>query len=238
MSKLLSCLLVLCALVRLNAQTATANLHSDWTALLQKHVSNNGKVDYAGFKNDKSKLDAYIGKLRENMPQTAWTREQKIAYWVNLYNAFTIQKVSEKYPAINSIMELDGGKFWTTAKINLGGKDYTPDAIEKDILIKELKEPRVHFALNCAAASCPPLMNKAWEDRDLNNTLETRTREFLNNKNYNVITFTELRLSKIFEWYAGDFTNVISFVRKYSKTAFNLSPTIKYMEYDWKLNKK
>ncbi len=240
MNKLLFCFLSLFALAQtqINAQTRTSSAHSDWTVLLQKHVTATGKVDYAGFKTDKSQLDAYIGKLRENTPQATWSRERKIAYWINLYNAFTIQKVTEKYPNINSIMDLDGGKVWTTAKINVAGKDYTLDAIEKEILIKELKEPRVHFAVNCAATSCPPLMNKAWEEGDLNRTLETRTKDFLNNKSYNVISFNELRLSKIFEWYAADFLNVAVFVRKYSKTTFNLSPTIKYMDYDWKLNKK
>ncbi len=240
MKKLLFCLLAIFGMVQIDtqAQTTASNLHSDWTILLQKHVTATGRVNYGGFKTDKDKLDAYIGKLRENSPQTGWSREQKIAYWINLYNAFTIQKVTEKYPNISSIMDLDGGKIWTTAKINLAGKDYTLDGIEKEILIKELKEPRVHFAVNCAAVSCPPLMNKAWEESSLNRSLETRAKDFLNNKSYNIITFNELRLSKIFEWYAADFVNVTAFVRKYSKATFNTSAAIKYLDYDWKLNKQ
>ena len=221
-----------------NSEAQNAVSHSEWTVLLQKYVSATGKVDYQGFKSDKKNLDAYLGKLRENSPQSSWSKNQKIAYWVNIYNAFTIQKVVEKYPNINSILDLENGKVWTTATINIANKDYTLDQIEKEILIKELKEPRVHFAVNCAANSCPPLWNKAWEDSDLDKNLDTRSKEFLNNKNYNLLTFNELRLSKIFEWYAADFGNVFTFIRKYSKTAFTISPSVKYQEYDWKLNKK
>jgi hypothetical protein len=221
-----------------SAQHSTDKLHDDWDALLRAHVNTDGFVNYAGMQTDKAKLDAYLAKLQKNTPNSKWSREDKIAYWINLYNAFTIQQVVGKYPNLKSIMDLEGGKVWTVAKVNVGGKDYTLDVIEKEILIKELKEPRVHFAVNCAAASCPPLMNAAWRADDLENRLEQRTKTFINNNKFNKITMIALEVSPIFEWYAADFGDVKAFISKYAINKLPAFGTMKYKKYDWSLNAK
>jgi len=219
------------------AQHATSALHEDWDKLLRKHVNTDGVVSYEKFKADKALLDAYLVKLQKNAPQSNWSREDKIAYWINLYNAFTIQIVLEKYP-VASIMDIDGGKVWQTRKINVGGQDYSLDAIEKTVLIKDLQEVRVHFAVNCAAASCPPLLNAAYTPKELESQLDDRTRSFINNSRYNKISAIALEVSQIFQWYAADFGDVKAFIAKYSITKLPMFGGIKYKTYDWKLNGK
>ena len=229
--------LAITALQTVAAQHTTSKLHSDWDALLRAHVNTDGNVNYVAFQADKAKVDAYLEKMKKNAPQSSWSREDKIAYWINVYNAFTIQNVIGKYP-IKSIMDLDGGKVWTTQKINIGGKDYTLDAIEKQVLIKDLQEPRVHFAVNCAAASCPPLLNAAWSPEKLETLLEERTKTFINNSKYNKITLITAEISPIFNWYAADFGDVKAFISKYSLTKLPSFGALKYKKYDWTLNAK
>ncbi len=219
------------------AQHATGKMHDDWDKLLRKHVNTDGVVSYEKFKADKSAVDAYVSKMQASPPQSKWSREDKIAYWINLYNAFTIQTVLEKYP-LASIMDIDGGQVWKTRKLKIDGKEYTLDAIEKEILIKDLKEVRVHFAVNCAAASCPPLLNAAYSAADLENQLDDRTRSFINNSKYNKISALSAEISQIFQWYAADFGDVKAFLAKYSITKLPKFGTLKYKTYDWKLNGK
>ncbi|MEO0338533.1 MAG: DUF547 domain-containing protein, partial [Bacteroidota bacterium] len=181
--------------------------HDQLDALLRKHVSSNGKVNYASFKKEQTALDSYLQLLSQNAPQ-GQSRNEQIAYWINAYNAFTIDLILDNYPT-NSIMNLDGGNPWEVKRILIGGKRYSLNEIEKTILLQVLKEPRVHFAVNCAAKSCPPLRNRAWKANTLNRDLETATKSFINNSTFNQIEKKKAQLSKIFEWYASDFGDVI-----------------------------
>ena len=142
----------------------------------------------------------------------------------------------QKYP-ISSILKIHGGDVWHKAKINVGGKITTLSNIESKILIGKYKEARVHFAINCAAKSCPPLMNRAWKAATLKADLDKRTKAFINNKSYNTLSSKSPKLSKIFEWYAKDFGNVTTFVNKYAKVKISKSAKIAYNEYNWDLNK-
>ena len=112
---------------------AKAFSHDDWNALLQKYVSSTGKVNYAGFKKDKAKLDAYLKLLSANEP-SGKSRNDQMAYWINAYNAFTVDLIADNYP-VSSILKLDNGKTWMVKRITIGGKKYSLEDIEKKVLI-------------------------------------------------------------------------------------------------------
>jgi hypothetical protein len=208
--------------------------HAIWNDLLQKHVSAAGKVNYVGFKQDKAKLQSYLDLLAANEP-SAKSKNDQIAYWINAYNAFTIDLILDNYP-ITSILKLDNGKTWHVQRITIGGKKYSLDDIEKKILIGKFKEPRVHFAVNCAAKSCPPLKNKAWEGSSLNADLDRAAMNFVNNTAYNKIDQKTAALSQIFNWYKGDFGDVNAFINKYANQQITAKTKVSYNEYNWDLN--
>ena len=109
--------------------------------------------------------------------------------------------------------------------------------IEHKLIRGNFKEPRIHFACNCAAKSCPKLLNKAYEGNTLNEQLEAQTVSFFKNSSKNVITSSENKISKLFEWYGVDFGDPYVYIKKYRPT-INTSVKITYLEYDWALNKK
>ena len=218
------------------SEDAPANLHQAWDQLLRKHVSATGRVNYAGFKADRKAFDAYLLALAKQTPAGSWSRAEKMAYWINAYNAFTIDLIIDNYP-VSSIIKLDGGKTWDVKRIVLGGKRYSLNQIENEILRPKFKDARIHFAVNCAAASCPPLHNRAYTAQNLYATLDKRARQFINNPKYNTISAEKASVSKIFEWYAADFGNLREYLNKYSKVKINPKATIRYQSYNWDLNK-
>lgn len=214
---------------------AAAPDHSQWNSLLQKYVNSKGNVNYAGFKQDKSALEAYLQQLADQPVESSWSREEKLAYWINAYNAFTVKLIVDNLP-VKSITNLKGGKPWDDKWIKLGSKVYSLNQIENDIIRPSFKEPRIHFAVNCAAKSCPPLLNKAWTADKLNSYFEQQARAFINNPNYNKISANSIQVSKIFDWYGEDFGNLIDYLNKYSTTKINADAKVSFLEYDWSLN--
>ncbi|MEM0992488.1 MAG: DUF547 domain-containing protein [Bacteroidota bacterium] len=223
-------------LLALSFQTQAKVDHGVWDALLQKYVTSTGKVNYAGIKGEEAKLDAYLEALKTNAPSSSWSRNEKLAYWINAYNAFTVKLIVDNYP-VKSITDLHGGKPWDVKWIEIGAKTYSLNNIEHDIIRPQFKEPRIHFAVNCAAKSCPPLLNKAWTASNLGTYLNQQTRRFINNSVSNKITADVVQLSKIFEWYAKDFGNLIAYLNKYSKTEIDADAKVSYLDYNWQLNK-
>jgi Protein of unknown function, DUF547 len=209
--------------------------HTAWNLLLQKHVGATGAVNYKGFQADKTALEAYLKTLADNTPQDDWTREREMAYWLNAYNAFTIKLITDHYP-VSSIQKLDGGKTWDVKRIMLGGKKYSLNQIENDILRPRFKDARIHFAINCAAQSCPPLLNRAFEEEGLNTLLEERTKAFINDPKFNQISASKASVSKIFEWYAADFGDLRKYLNQFSKAQLKAAAVIKFNDYDWSLN--
>lgn len=209
--------------------------HRAWDALLRKYVSEAGKVNYSGFKSDKTKLQAYLEELASNPVQSDWSRSEKMAYWINVYNAYTIKLILDHYP-VSSITNLHDGKPWDVKSIKLGNKTYSLDQVENDILRPHFKDARIHFAVNCAARSCPPLLNRAWTAENLNRYLEQQTRAFINNPKYNTLNTKKIEVSKIFDWYAADFGDLTDFLNKYARIKINDQAEITYRKYDWSLN--
>lgn len=217
---------------------AQAPNHSLWSNLLNKYVSDNGNVNYEGFMSDKN-FKTYILTLNKNHPQENWSKDEKLAYWINAYNAYTILLIIKNYP-IKSIKDIKSP--WDKKFINIEGKKYSLNDIEHKILRKKFNEPRIHFAIVCASYSCPKLLNKAFEAKKINEQLNAQTRDFLSDETKNVLTPNKVYLSQIFNWFKGDFTknqSLITFINKYSMKKFiiNEKAKITYKKYDWSLNK-
>jgi PBP1b-binding outer membrane lipoprotein LpoB len=170
------------------------SIHAMFNTLLSKYVSNNGDVDYANFKKEHNKLTSYINTLKKINYKTLNKNEQ-LAFLINLYNALTLDLMLKNYP-LKSITDLT--KPWDTPVITYQGKALTLNNIEHQLIRENFKEPRIHFACNCAAKSCPKLLNSAYEGSTLEKQLDTQTKSFLNNKSKNSIATNELKISKIF----------------------------------------
>lgn len=209
--------------------------HAAFDKLLKKHVSSSGAVNYAGLKSDKALLGSYLEDLSTNGIKNNWSSSEKLAYWINAYNAFTLKLIIDNYP-IKSITDLHGGKPWDVKWIALGDKKYSLNQIENEIIRPQFKEPRIHFAVNCAAKSCPPLLNAAYTASNLESLLESQTRKFINDSDYNKISEGSISVSKIFDWYKVDFGDLISYLNKYSKTKIGNDAKVSFEEYNWALN--
>ena len=209
--------------------------HDAWDALLQKHVDDRGGVDYKGFLADEARLDAYLKMLSENPVQPSWPEAQQLAYWINAYNAFTVKLILGHYP-VNSIRDIHNGDPWQVSWIKLGGAQYSLNQIEHNIIRPQFKDARIHFAVNCAARSCPPLLNKAYKAVVLDKQLEDQTRKFVNHPRYNTLQPHAVEVSKLFDWYGEDFDPVPAFLNRYASIRIESGASVRYKAYDWSLN--
>lgn len=214
-------------------------IHQNFNALLKKHVSASGKVNYKSFLKDKTKLQNYLSGL-EKTDLTLLNKNQQMAFWVNVYNAATIDQVLRNYP-VKSIKNIAEGKVWDlTLPYLFGGKTYSLNQIENVKLLQTFNDARIHFVINCAAISCPKLHNNAYTDKNIQTLLNTNTLTFLNNSNFNVITKSSVKISQIFNWFKPDFIkaegNLIKFLNKYSKQQILDKQNIEFLDYNWDLN--
>ncbi|MGB0888120.1 MAG: DUF547 domain-containing protein [Vicingaceae bacterium] len=212
--------------------------HTSWNNLLEKNVGATGKVNYKGMKSDLPQIKEYLNYLNTNSPKKEWTKNEKLAYWINLYNASTVYLISSNYP-LKSITNLSGGKPWDKKFVKSGDKVYTLNQIENDIVRPRFKDPRIHAALNCAAVSCPNLLNEAFVATKLNSQLDKQCKVWVNDVTKNKLEDTKVKVSQIFDWYAADFKaggGVVAFINKYA--AKKVSPKAKksFLEYNWGLN--
>lgn len=216
------------------------NKHQIWDGLLQKYVSENGLVNYDGFKKETALLSKYLEKLAEEIPNEEWNRNESMAYWINAYNAFTVKLIIDNYP-IKSIMDLKDGKPWDSKFFELRGEPYSLNKIEHEILRPTFKEARIHFAVNCASISCPKLHNRAFTAANVDQLLAVLAKNFINNETKNTISNKKVEISKIFDWYKEDFNNgasLIDFLNRYSTVKIQASTPITFKEYNWELNNK
>lgn len=215
--------------------------HEIWDSLVREYVTSEGLVDYKGFIQDSTKLNKYLDLLSQSHPNDEnWNRNERMAYWINAYNAFTVKLIVNNYP-VASIKDIKNGipfvnTVWDIKFINIEGANYDLNNIEHGILRPKFKDPRIHMVLNCASISCPKLQNFAYTADKLDEQMDRSAREFLNNKDKNRITPEKAQLSKIFDWYGGDFDSVQNFVNKYSEVKINKDTKIEYLEYNWALN--
>ncbi|MCK7589014.1 DUF547 domain-containing protein [Subsaxibacter sp. CAU 1640] len=212
--------------------------HSAWDNLLKKYVNDKGFVDYEGFKTDEAKLKDYLTMLSKNEPNDDWSVQELLAYYINLYNAATIQLIIEKYPT-KSIKDIKSP--WTKSFVKVGDRKLSLGGIENGVL-RKMDEPRIHFAINCASFSCPKLRRDAYTAAKINEQLDVAAKEFINSDK-NEISENNPKLSKIFDFYTGDFKvngkkNLIAYINKYSNTKINPNTKYTFLEYDWSLNEQ
>jgi len=228
--------------VKSNSKPVT---HELWDTLVRTHVSPEGKVDYKGITKDSLKLNAYLDLLSANHPNDKnWSADEKLAYWINAYNAFTVKLIVDNYP-IESIKDIKSGipfvnDVWEINFFKIEGNSYNLNDIEHGIIRKRFEEPRIHAACNCASFSCPRLRNEAYTAERLNEQLDDQMKNFINDKTKNKLDPNNPKVSKLFRWYSGDFKktekSVREFINQYAEVKINEGADIDYQEYIWTLN--
>ena len=167
-----------------------------------------------------------------------------MAYWINAYNAFTVELVLDHYP-VESIKDIKRGipfvnSVWDIRFIRIQGEEYDLNRIEHGILRKYFADARVHAALNCASYSCPRLRGEAYMPARLDEQLDAAMRIFVNDPLRNRVQAGQAELSKIFSWYGGDFKedagSLRQFIDRYAVEPLSEDGQIRYLEYDWSLN--
>ncbi len=222
--------------------------HRMFDELLHRYVTPAGVSyqDWSQHPEDIQKLRRYLSGLQSATPSQMGA-EPALAYWINLYNAATLNLVLEKYP-IKSIKDIGAPSSspWEKTVATVEGRPLSLSQIENDVIRPKFHAARSHFALNCAARGCPPIRPEAYVGERLRSQLEDQTKRFLGDRKTNFVDATgTIWLSKIFEWYAADFEaasgSVWAFVAPYLEgspagaRSASKSP-LRYTEYDWTLN--
>ena len=231
--------------------------HKSWDALLKKNVVlvSGGKASqfrYAQMAKERGALKGYLDSLSAVKEQefNSWSKGQRMAFLINAYNAFTVEKILTRYPDIRSIWDF-GKVFGNPFKDDffmLLGRKFTLDGIEHETLRKKgaYDEPRVHFAVNCASVGCPMLREDAYVAERLDAQLAQQAERFLSDRSRNRAQAGKLEVSKIFDWFKEDFAPREQFFAKYAKllsddpvqqklVADGKAP-LSFLEYDWSLN--
>jgi len=227
--------------------------HSAFDGLLRQHVDDHGMVDYDAFDRSPA-FKAYLAALGAVDPERL-ERDEALALWINAYNAYTIELIN-RHGERRSIRNINrtlgiirGSGPWSEPMATVGGTDYTLDQIEHEIIRPRFAEPRIHFALVCAAIGCPPLRREAYTGARLEAQLDDQARRFLlrsPEKNRIDVRSRTLHLSRIFEWYGEDFGEGRQAVGAYVAKYLPPGPErdllhggkyrIRYTDYDWSLN--
>jgi hypothetical protein len=228
-----------------------AGLALDFTtydALLKQYVLENGRVRYADLKANIAPLSRLVENLAavspESHPQLFPTRNHQLAYWLNAYNALVLWSFAKDYPRDKDRLSgaLTRGRFFFLTKFTAGGKRRTLDDIEKNTIRKQFRDPRVHFALVCASASCPYLAREAYAGDRLDQQLDREARKYLNQERNVAVDVgkREIRVSKIFDWFKEDFGStpeqIVRFIARYRDQPLPGRWSLRYFDYDWSLN--
>ena len=220
------------------AAVKTAN-HALWDSWLRQYVSEDGSVNYSGGKLKSGQIEKYLKTMLSIDPKKLGSRNEKLAYYINLYNAATVYAVLKRIP-IKSVMHdiPDSGFF--KAGFYLHNKLTSLNDLENKIIRPLFKDARIHFALNCASKSCPKLMNRSFQANTLIRDLNRQTRVYLSNSMYAKYSENEnkLYLVELFKWYREDFENLVAFYNKFTDSSVPESVQIVFTQYDWALNGK
>lgn len=244
---LISALLLFSVIIPADAAARPDN--SLYQELLSRHLAGD-TVDYSGLKEDEALLDRYLESIAKTDP-TPLARNEQLALYINAYNAYTLKLILDNFKnnappkSIRSIGWLPGSA-WKIKFCVIGGTPYTLDAIEHEIIRPTFQDPRVHFAVNCASKSCPPLLAKPYEADTLDQQLTANTTAFLHDRRHNFLDGSTLHVSSIFKWFKKDFNeDVPGFFMRYTTGDLQAAIaqqrqtlTIKYLDYDWSLNGK
>jgi uncharacterized protein DUF547 len=225
--------------------------HSAFDALLRAHVSADGFVDYDAFAAEAS-FASYLGRLAR-ADLTGLAPAERLAFWINAYNAYTIQLVNahgerKSIRNIGKTMGVGGGP-WRQKVVRAAGQVLDLDQVEHEIIRKQFREPRIHFALVCGALGCPPLRREAYAGASLESQLDDQARAFLLRspaKNRVDAAARTVYLSPVFDWYQDDFGGSQAAVGRYLAAFQAEGPAralllsgdfaLRYTDYDWSLN--
>lgn len=215
--------------------------HTPLQAILEATVRA-GRVDYAGLKAaHEPKLRAYLAAVAKAKP-AGWSRDAQLAFYLNAYNAIVLGAVVERWPSISNVLEVKG--FFDRLKYPVAGRTLTLNQLEKEIILKKFGDPRIHFALVCAARSCPPLRAAIFRANGLSGRLDQLTRAFINSRSGVQQRANGFHISTLFQWYAQDFAKaggVAKFLGKYHKrhgAELAAATKFSYLPYNWSLNKR
>lgn len=204
-------IIILILFIITNSSFAQTFTHDLFDQTLQKYVNNDGAVDYPRLKANPTQLDTYISTLAavspETHPTSFPTQDHKLAYWINAYNAFVLKGIVDTYP-IQSVKDIGIlNSFFRRKKFTTGNREITLDDLENKIIRPLFRDPRIHFVVNCGAASCPILENRAFTGDDLESRLQAAALRTINDPRYVRLGRNESRLylSKILKWYRQDF---------------------------------
>jgi hypothetical protein len=246
-----------------NAATAPAGTrvpldqidHSVWNGLLNKYVDDDGMVNYAAWKasaSDANALKQYLAALGCGDPAAATTKAGKLAFWINAYNALTVHGILQVYPTSsirNHTAKLIGYNIWQDLPLPVAGAKYSLEDIEHKIL-RKLGEPRIHFAIVCASIGCPRLRNEAYTPQAIESQLADNARDFFSRKRNLQVdpSGREVRVSTILEWFGEDFGSTPQKALAWSAAYMPDDATrqlieaggftVRYLDYDWNLNKQ
>jgi len=235
--------------------SALAFDHQAWDALLKKHVVllDGGKASqlrYAGMAQDRPALRSYLEQLSKVRQEEfdGWSRQEQMAFLINAYNAFTVEKILARYPDLRSIWDfgkLFGNPFKDEFFVLLGRRR-SLDWIEHEKLRKGYREPRIHYAVNCAAVGCPMLREEAYAASRLEAQLDEQARRFLSDRARNRMRQGRLEVSKIFDWFSEDFEPREAYFARYADVLADApseqgmirskSLPLRFLDYDWSLN--
>ena len=246
------------------AAQAFDHSHAAWTALLKKHVVllGGGKASqlrYAGMAAERAPLKAYTDSLSAvgSAAFNGFSKPQQMAFLINAYNAFTVELILTRYPQLASIRDLGSllSSPWKPKFIKLLGTEMSLDNVEHDTLRAKgrFEDPRIHFAVNCASVGCPMLREEAFVAERLEAQLDEQALRFMSDRSRNRYADGKLELSKIFDWYGGDFklghmgiASLAAFAARYANQLADapadrerikaMTVDIAFLDYDWKLN--
>jgi hypothetical protein len=219
--------------------------HGAWDALLKKNVVvlEGGKASQFRYEEvDRKALQSYLKTLSgvSEKEFNGWSKEEQMAFLINAYNAFTVEKILTRYPDIRSIWDF-GKIFGNPFKdefFMLLGRKMSLDGIEHGLLRKNYREPRVHFAVNCASVGCPMLREEAYAAARLERQLEEQAVRFLSDRSRNRYRDGRLEVSKIFDWFKDDFEPRQAYFVRYAKALGYPGGEVPltFLDYDWSLN--
>lgn len=209
---------------------------SDWRAILETYATADGGFRYAALHSsaaDRARLERFVTAIGSATP-SSWPRDAQLSFYIDAYNALTVRAIIERWP-IESVMRVPG--FFDRVRHRVAGRSLTLNQLENDV-IRPFREPRIHFAVNCASAGCPPLARTPYTGGDLDAMLTAQTDAFV--RRTTRFANGTVTVSRIFEWYASDFEasgGVRTFVAAHTDIpAIQGGTRLVYSEYDWDLN--
>lgn len=221
--------------------------HSALDAVVARHVDEHGWVDYDGLQADVEQLERYIESLAQ-APFDELGRSEKLALLINAYNAFTLKLILEHYP-VSSIRDIPSSQRWDDVRWKVGGYTWSLYQIENEQIRPKFREPRIHFALVCAAVGCPPLRREAYVAERIEQQLQDQSEYVHRHETWFQFDADRgvVRLTPLYNWYRGDFRQVGDTALKYAASfspeltralASGKKPRLEWLEYDWTLNSK